>query len=497
MNLTIQTYQPKVNYNQSFKSSTAKAMKNAFIDNVAAKVTTVAAGTALAATVMASLHKAKEQQPYYNPENNFSYKSAKESAEVFEVNTFVKGSKEDILNIIDEKGVEYVTKLKKENNYNSLVMIALTNNTAEVIGSIIDKLGLDVILKKQKGYHTHAEMACMYNDNPDAVELLYDRIITEKGFEYITAKTEENRTWSLVDNTFTHNSADVIQRLIDKFGKELFLTSLENYATPVELACRYNKNPKAVWLMCEKFQGYDTYVKTDEYPGYGDERVYERNSEGKEIPVKDPILLTREDTGTAYIATKISEGKTVIIENPIFVYSNGRISPLVIAAHDNEAPDVIEYIYKQFDDDKDMQDIIAENVFEFNPTPEVIERLVDIMGKDEVTKRIQNAFGGIEYNYLDKAFMNNKNPEVIGMLIDKFGIEPLIKNNPKSQEISTLDRYFLHHVRIRNDEVDKKIVEKLGPIVIRKDSAYPLSQSKHPKLDKLFGKIISEDCFKD
>lgn len=83
MNLTVQTYQPKINYNQSFKSSVAKAAGEAFAENVATKLATVTAGTALATLATASIYNAKEQKPYYNPEDNFANKDAKISAATF------------------------------------------------------------------------------------------------------------------------------------------------------------------------------------------------------------------------------------------------------------------------------------------------------------------------------------------------------------------------------------------------------------------------------
>lgn len=83
MNLTVQTYQPKVNYNQSFKSTATKAVEG-FTDKVAAKLLArVTAGTALATMVMGSIHKAKECKPYYNPEDNCSKKDAADSAAIF------------------------------------------------------------------------------------------------------------------------------------------------------------------------------------------------------------------------------------------------------------------------------------------------------------------------------------------------------------------------------------------------------------------------------
>lgn len=487
MNTTVQAYPITTKYNPAFKNTATKKLPKC------ATAALVMVASAWAAD------KAAKTSPCYVPEYYFSNKSAKESAKVFKeeqkmINTFAKGSKEDIFKIIDEKGAEYVTKA---NNKNTLITYTFLNNSAEVINGIIDKLGLDVILERQKGYYNPVETACIYNNDPEAVEAIYDRIVAEKGIGYITEKNEENNEFSLVDNTFLHNSADVLNKLIKKFGKDIFLTTTsEYYAPPVELASRYNEHPEAVWLMCQEFQGYDKYVKTNEYPDRGGERVYERNIDGEEVPVMNPILLNRADNDDVYIANIDSKGKPVIVDNPIFLYINGRISPLSISARDNEHKEVIDYIYYQLNFDKDVQDIFVEDVFKYNPHPNVVGWFVETVGKDEVAKREQNSDGTKELSYLDKAFKYNENPEVIGALIDKFGPEELIKKESKYGEQSTLDRFF-HYIRIRDDAVTKKIVEKLGPIVIRNNSAYPLMLSNHYLFDKGFGKIISEDSFED
>ena len=379
------------------------------------------------------------------------------------VTTFKTGNKDEIFQIIDDKGVEYVNELIQRNDgtfysYNGLAFIY---NSKDVIECLIDKLGLDVLLAREGDYNNAIEMACMSNNDPETIELIYDRVIAEKGIQYINEKNEENGFLSLVDNTFTCNSAKVLEQLIKKYGKIFFLTSKEHYANPVELACCYNPDPNAVWLMCTEFQGYDRYFRTDASPAKTNiECVYARNSKGTET----------------------------LVENPIFLCRDGSVDPLAKVFEMHENPDVIKYVYNQLNNDKDCQDICVELAFEHNFHSEVIKRLIEILGKDAVTERKQYEDGSIGDSYLDKAFDCNIKDEVIGMLIDTFGVETLMKG-PKS----TLEQYFRHHGKMYGRKATtSKVVEKLGPIVIGSKRVYPLNMSKFPWFDKLFKEIISE-----
>ena len=72
-----------MDFNQSFKAVATKAVKPVFTDKVADKLARVTAGTALASIIGTSIHNAKEQKPYYNPEDFLANKDAKSSADVF------------------------------------------------------------------------------------------------------------------------------------------------------------------------------------------------------------------------------------------------------------------------------------------------------------------------------------------------------------------------------------------------------------------------------
>ena len=116
MNLTIQPYQQKsqkINCNQSFKAVATKAVKPIFTDKVADKLARVTAGTALASIIGTNIHNAKEQKPYYNPEDFFANKDAKSSADVFMQPEKTTELSEKVVKQINEYKVnEYKAKFK-------------------------------------------------------------------------------------------------------------------------------------------------------------------------------------------------------------------------------------------------------------------------------------------------------------------------------------------------------------------------------------------------
>jgi len=229
------------------------------------------------------------------------------------------------------------------------------------------------------------------------------------------------------------NSANVIQQLINKFGKEIFLTSQDDYINPVEAACCCNKSPDVAWLMYKEFQGQDTYTKSNTQ-NTDIKCIYAQNNEGKEIPV----------------------------ENPIFVYNDDISSPLFYTAKYNKNPDVIEHIYNKLNDDKIAQDTFVEDVFKYNPQPETIERLIDTLGKDEIMKtRTNNIFDCPYPSYLDRAFLENKEPKVIDMLIDKLGVEALTEKIRKCTEIVYYTDIFhnLYFILMIEQMLQKKLLK--------------------------------------
>lgn len=142
MNLTVQTYQPKVSYNQSFKSFAAKAADKAFTDNVVKKLATVTAGTALATMVTANIRNAKEQKPYYNPEDNFVNKKAIDS-----VATFISESKDSEGKQISAPDIMIIKKYASNKRTKNIAAAKINDflDSASFSPEIVDKAGNNIL----------------------------------------------------------------------------------------------------------------------------------------------------------------------------------------------------------------------------------------------------------------------------------------------------------------------------------------------------------------
>ena len=482
MNLTVTAYNGS-NYKPVFKN---QALKNATLTSGKEIYNRIAGKTILNITPDDIARVKIKALSCYIPELFFANKSAKESAKVFEkeqemVDIFAEGSKEDILKLIDEKGADYITKIKKDEDgiFHSFAHTAFANKSADVLDGIIDKIGLDALLEREDGFYNPIEMGCKYNKNPEAVIKIYDRVIAEKGTDYITEQNKASGGWSLANITFCYNSAEVLGGLIDKFGPELFLNKNKEFYNPVDIACIDNKSPEAVGTILDKIIDTEAYEKAYIAP---EEEIY---------------YDTEEDC----------DGNIIKIKRRRYISRWIKDQPAMLTLRYSKNPDVIEHVYNKIKTDKRFRDVMyddlewyEEHIFEDNKNPEVVERFIDILGKDNVMKIRTYEDGSFNPSYLDYTFDKNTSPEVIGMLIDKFGIEPLmVKNrtNYSNYKRSILDKYFSSVFIDRDDTVTKTILEKIGPVSIINGNVYLLNQCKHQWFYKLFGDVYTKEDFEN